>query len=38
MTAHLIGQYRDSEAQNVRNTLSNRCGVSVKITPSPLPG
>ena len=37
-TAHSNAQYRDSEAQNVRDTLSNRCGVSVKIPPSPLPG
>ncbi|GGL44128.1 hypothetical protein GCM10009037_29440 [Halarchaeum grantii] len=37
-TAHLNAQYRDSETQNVRDTLSNRCGVSDRITPSPPAG
>lgn len=39
MTGHLIGQHRDSESQHVRDTHSDRCGVSAnKITPSSLPG
>ncbi|RBI60114.1 hypothetical protein DMJ13_20915 [halophilic archaeon] len=38
-TAHSIAQYRDSEAQTVRDALSNRCGVSAsKIPPSPHSG
>lgn len=32
--AHLNTQYRGSQTQNVRDTLSNGCGVSVKITQS----
>ncbi|PGF17250.1 hypothetical protein CP556_14850 [Natrinema sp. CBA1119] len=35
---HPNAQYRDSETQNVRDTLLNCCGVSVKITPSPPTG
>jgi hypothetical protein len=38
ITAHLIAQYRNFKAQNVRDTRSNRCGVSGKIPLSPLPG